>query len=102
MEHARFEWSAIKNRENQAKHHVSFALAQEAFLDPYRVIVEDAGHSARERRLYCIGRVGDGILTVRFTFRGNIIRIFGAGYWRNGKRAYEKENKHSIHGRADG
>jgi len=26
-------------------------------------------------------------------FRDNRIRIFGAGYWRKGKRVYEQENK---------
>jgi hypothetical protein len=97
MASARFEWSKTKDRENQAKHNVSFALAQRAFLDPHRVIVEDISHSAEERRLYCIGRVDAGILTVRFTFRCGVIRIFGAGYWRKGKRMYENENKSALH-----
>jgi hypothetical protein len=34
-------------------------------------------------------------MTVRFTFRDEVIRIFGAGYWRNGRKIYEKEN--SVH-----
>lgn len=34
-----------------------------------------------------------GILTVRFTYRGSVIRIFGAGYWRKGKAIYEHENQ---------
>ncbi len=29
----------------------------------------------------------------RFTYRGGVIRIFGAGYWRKGKRIYERENQ---------
>ena len=29
---------------------------------------------------------------VRFTYRGETIRIIGAGYWRKGRRLYEKEN----------
>jgi len=37
-------------------------------------------------------KVDDGILTVRFTYRDEIIRIFGAGYWRKGKKTYEKNN----------
>lgn len=32
-------------------------------------------------------------MTVRFTYRGGVIRIFGAGYWRKGKQIYERENK---------
>jgi hypothetical protein len=39
-----------------------------------------------------MGKVGEGILTVRFTYRRNIIRIIGAGYWRKGKKSYEDQN----------
>ncbi len=91
-----FEWDDGKNRENQAKHGVSFDLAQCAFSDPRRVIAEDIGHSHSEKRFYCFGKAGGGILTVRFTYRGRIIRVIGAGYWRKGKAIYEKEN--SLHG----
>ena len=85
-----FEWDDDKDKENQAKHHVPFSLAQHAFLDPHRLIVEDVDHSTEENRYYCIGRVGEEILTVRFTYRGYIIRIYGAGYWRKGRKLYEK------------
>jgi uncharacterized DUF497 family protein len=88
-----FEWDDEKDRENQKKHSVSFAVAQRAFLDPKRVIAQDVKHSSEEDRFYCIGRVEDGILTVRFTYRGHTIRIFGAGYWRQGKVIYEDQNK---------
>ncbi len=71
---------------------VSFAEAQYAFADLRRVIAEDLSHSGREKRYYCFGKVGGGILTVRFTYRGGVIRIFGAGYWRKGKAIYEREN----------
>lgn len=93
MKKTRFEWDENKDRENQTKHGVSFALAQRAFLDHRRVIAEDTTHSSEEERLYCIGRVGDGIMTVRFTYRGDIIRIYGAGYWRKGRNIYEEKNK---------
>lgn len=89
---ARFEWDDEKDKENQAKHNVSFASAQHAFLDPKRIIVEDSNHSSEENRFYCIGRVGEGIMTVRFNYRDNIIRIFGAGYWRKGRKFYEDQN----------
>jgi uncharacterized DUF497 family protein len=91
-----FEWDDAKARENSAKHGVSFERAQHAFADPKRVIAEDSGHSQKEKRLYCFGRVDGGILTVRFTYRENQIRIIGAGYWRKGKALYEKERQ--IHG----
>ena len=88
-----FEWDQKKDLENQEKHGVSFQQAQYAFADPYRVIAEDITHSDEEKRYYCFGKVNDGILTVRFTYRESIIRIFGAGYWRKGKVIYEQENK---------
>lgn len=87
---ARFEWDEEKNQENIEKHGVSFYLAQYAFADPNRLIIEDLKHRRDETRYYCIGKVEDGILTVRFTYRKNIIRIFGAGYWRKGKKIYEQ------------
>lgn len=89
----KFEWDDEKDQENRKKHHVAFAEAQKAFLDPHRVIAEDIAHSSEEDRFYCIGRVENGILTVRFTYRGSVIRIYGAGYWRKGKKLYEDQNK---------
>ncbi len=89
----RFEWDEEKDRENQRKHGVSFMAAQEAFLDSHRIIAEDVSHRSGEDRYYCMGRVGNGIMTVRFTYRGNLIRIYGAGYWRKGRKIYETENK---------
>ncbi len=87
-----FEWDARRDQENQKKHGVSFAKAQFAFADPKRVIAEDLSHRFREKRYYCFGWVDGGVLTVRFTYRSNVIRIFGAGYWRKGKRIYEQEH----------
>jgi uncharacterized DUF497 family protein len=88
-----FEWNSAKDIQNQKKHGVSLALAQLAFLDHNRVILEDLEHSDEEKRYYCLGSVAGGIMTVRFTYRKNKIRIIGAGYWRKGKKIYETENK---------
>ena len=93
MSNVRFEWDSAKDKDNQKKHGVPFEVAQYAFADPGRVIAEDLTHGKKEKRYFCFGEVGDGILTVRFTYRSNVIRVFGAGYWRKGKRIYEKENK---------
>lgn len=90
---ARFEWDQNKDLENRQKHDVAFIEAQYAFADPHRIIAEDLNHSSDENRYYCFGKVGDGILTVRFTYREDVIRIIGAGYWRKGKAIYEHENK---------
>ena len=90
MNRAHFEWDSNKNEVNIEKHGVSFFEAQKAFLDPRRIIAEDLEHSKTEKRYYCFGMVAGEILTVRFVYRNNIIRIFGAGYWRKGKKIYEK------------
>ncbi len=92
MNKARFEWDENKDAENRAKHGVAFSLAQYAFADPHRVIAEDLAHSEGEQRYFCFGEVEGGILTVRFTYRSGVIRIFGAGYWRKGKAIYEHKN----------
>ena len=89
-----FEWDVNKDLNNQEKHGVSFIIAQYAFADPNRVILEDVTHSTEsEKRYYCLGKIDEGILTVRFTYREDRIRIFGAGYWRKGRRIYEEQNQ---------
>lgn len=90
-----FEWDDHKSIENALKHGVSFYEAQRAFADPKRLIAEDMNHSATEKRYYCFGATENGILTVRFTYRKKTVRIFGAGFWRKGKKIYEKKN--SVH-----
>jgi uncharacterized DUF497 family protein len=93
MSKGSFEWDDAKDLANQAKHGLSFSEAQYAFADPDRIIAKDLYHSDEEDRFYCFGRLGEGIATVRFTYRDEVIRIFGAGYWRKGKRIYEYENQ---------
>lgn len=89
-----FTWDTAKDRQNQQKHGVAFAVAQYAFADPQRVILKDVTHStASETRYFCLGEVDGGILTVRFTWRASTIRIFGAGYWRKGKKLYDEHNQ---------
>lgn len=90
-----FEWDESKNQINVIKHNVSFQEAQFAFMDVNRIILKDKKHSEVEERFFCIGRTEKGIATVRFTMRNGNIRILGAGYWREGKSRYEKEN--NIH-----
>ena len=87
-----FEWNETKNRNNIEKHRLSFYEAQFAFADPKRLILEDFAHSDNEKRYFCIGKIAEGIATVRFTIRGGKIRIFGAGYWRKGKKIHYEGN----------
>lgn len=89
-----FAWDDEKDQINIQKNGVSFSEAQHAFLDENRVIAKDLDHSDEEQRFYCFGlnQERTGILTVRFTWRGDQIRIYGAGYWRKGKKIYEQTN----------
>ena len=87
-----FIWDENKEFANIRKHGVDFRVAAQAFKDPERKIFADELHSKEEERLFCAGKVGGRTLTVRFTYRGGKIRIFGAGYWRKGAKYYEKND----------
>jgi uncharacterized protein len=90
---ADIEWDENKNRANLQKHGISFEIAQHVFTDPKRVVVLDKTHSIQENRFFCFGKIKGEIVTVRFTHRHNKIRIFGAGFWRKGRKHYEKQNQ---------
>lgn len=87
-----FEWDDEKARSNQKKHGVTFETAQYAFFDEKRIIAHDELHSVEEDRWFCIGKVKDEVITVRFTTRGSNIRVIGAGIWKKWTKYYEKEN----------
>ena len=52
----RFEWDEVKSRKNLRKHGISFALASEAFSDPFCLIIPDAEVEGEER-FWTIGRI---------------------------------------------
>ncbi|XOV87932.1 MAG: BrnT family toxin [Pseudomonadota bacterium] len=79
------DWVPKKDAGNQGKHGLSFLKSQYAFADPRRVIAGDIIYrTAREERYFCFGDLGDGIVTVRFTWRKHIIRILGPAFWTTG------------------
>ena len=86
-----FVWDAEKELMNIQKHGVDFYSAAKVFKDPKRKIYTDIKHSKHEERLFCIGKVENKVLTVRFMYRQGKIRIFGAGYWRKGVKYYEED-----------
>jgi len=89
----RFVWDLRREWVNIHKHGVDFITAARAFLDSRRKIFEDFRHGEKEQRFFCIGKVEGKILTVRFVYREDTIRIFGAGYWRKGRVLYEQEEQ---------
>ena len=59
---------------------MGFRLSSPNMLSLTRTVL--VTHSTEsEKRYYCLGKVDEGILTMRFTYREDRIRIFGAGYW---------------------
>ena len=69
-------------------------MAEKAFDDPDRIIFIDINHSSKkELRFFCLGLDNGLVCTVRFILRDNKIRIFGADFWRKGRKQYEKEKK---------
>jgi len=91
-----FEWDIRKELENIAKHKITFRTAVEIFSDPKVIHLEDEGHSSIEDRFYAVGKTLKGdIITVRYTTRGNVVRIFGAAKWRKWRKYYERENSGS-------
>ncbi|OFW86394.1 MAG: hypothetical protein A2794_01465 [Alphaproteobacteria bacterium RIFCSPHIGHO2_01_FULL_40_8] len=88
----KFIWDEAKERANIRKHGVNFSIASRVFLDPKRKIYVDSEHSKQEERFFCVGKVANRVMTVRFTYRQEMVRIIGAGYWRKGKGYYEKED----------
>lgn len=88
-----FVWDTEKEAVNVRKHGVDFVTAAKVFQDPGRRIVVDEKHGRPEERFFCIGKVERRVLTVRFTYREGLIRIYGAGYWRSGRRCYEQKSR---------
>ena len=52
-----FEWDSAKDLINQQKHGVSFALAQLAFLDHQRIILEDLEHNVDKTDIIALVRL---------------------------------------------
>lgn len=87
-----FEWDEEKEKLNILKHGIDFSMARLTFKDPNRIFIFDELHSQFESRYFCIGKVEEDILTVRFRVHHQRIRIYGAGRWRKWKKYYEKAN----------
>ena len=87
-----FIWDREKEITNILKHGIDFITASKVFKDPKRKIFIDSKHSKTEERFFCIGKVEEKIITVRFTYHSGKIRIIGAGCWRKGERYYEKQD----------
>jgi uncharacterized protein len=91
-----FAWDLRKELANVAKHGIFFREATEVFADPGVIHLEDERHSSEENRFYAVGKTSKGdVLTVRYTVRGDTIRIFGAAKWRKWRIFYERAHSKS-------
>jgi uncharacterized DUF497 family protein len=73
-----FEWDPAKARANLHKHKVPFLVACEAFKDGSGLERPDFSSEYGEERWIILGRVGQTILSVVFTLRGERIRLISA------------------------
>ena len=56
---------------------VSQAESEEVFFNRPVLLLEEAKHSGRERRYNVLGRTnGDRVLSVIFTIRGTLVRVY--------------------------
>lgn len=85
-----FVWDVAKEAANLHKHGVDFETAARAFTDPARRIFADETHGKTEERLFCIGKVAERILTVRFTYREGRYESTELGIGGRGRRYYEQ------------
>lgn len=89
-----FSWDIEKELQNFKKHGFNFDVAKEVFRDPDVIHLEDSNHSGEEDRFYAVGKTPKGnVLTVRYTWRKNVIRIFGVAEWRKWRKFYETNSK---------
>jgi len=87
--HVKIIWDENKNRQNIAKHHVSFDEAETVFYDPNAKLISDPDHSDTEDRFVILGLSKMlRMLVVCHCYRENdeIIRIITA------RKATKKES----------
>jgi uncharacterized DUF497 family protein len=76
----RVEWDPAKDRENQAKHGISFDELRPLFEgDQDYLVIYDEEHSEDEDRFLAIGPISRGVVVVVHTEPGDdVIRIISA------------------------
>ena len=60
------------------------------FMTRKHYVIDELHSTEAEMRHFCIGKIGDKVATVTFTIRDKKIRIISAGFYRKGRRVYEK------------
>jgi uncharacterized DUF497 family protein len=78
MQVSAFEWDDAKAASNWRDHGVTFEMARVACLDYFAIEWADDGQDTREERFSLLGMVGDRLLFVAYTMRGDRTRIITA------------------------
>ena len=90
-----FEWDEGNGRKNE-KHGVSPSEAEQVFFNAPLLLLEDAAHSAHERRFHALGKTDEArALHITFTLRhsGALIRVISArDMHRKERLIYEQKN----------
>jgi uncharacterized DUF497 family protein len=88
-----FEWDPDKDRDNQAKHRVSYDEASTVFGDPFAWTITDPDHSADENRFLTTGYSNrQRLIIVAHTDRAERVRLISAREVTAAeRRVYEEE-----------
>ncbi len=99
----RFEWDDAKAEWNEAKHGITFPIAEQVFDDPLHATMRDARHAEIEDRYITIGETfWREVLVVAHAERGDRIRIISARRaTRSEKRRYMKKEFDTINDAID-
>ena len=87
----KFEWDEHKSEANLIKHGISFPYAISIF---YQDFWEQKSAYADEERFVATGKVEDEVLTVVYTWRGDVQRIISAGK----ASQHERKQYHDLYG----
>jgi uncharacterized protein len=83
-----FEWDEAKRLTNIEKHGIDFADVEQAFAGSF-IETEDLRRDYGEKRFRVVGRLGNHIVQITYTRRGDRRRIVSARRaGRNERRAY--------------
>ena len=74
-----FQWDEGNSLKNWNLHQVLDIECEEVFFNIPLITSDDRGHSAGEKRYYCLGRTdANRWLFISFTIRNNLIRVISA------------------------
>ena len=89
-----FEWDDTKAATNWRDNSITFEMARDAFKDAFSIDWIDNRQDTPEERLNTLVVVGDRLLHVSYTLRGDRIRILSARKAEpHERRRYHNENR---------